>query len=614
MHFDGTGKMKHEKVDPDRDHLTTIPHWTGEFSYHGITYPYTMVGTDPKKGSATTVVPTVIIPLRFVFADGSVVDSSRDLIDGQTAIHGIVNSPIFKPYPFISGGTHVGNTQWGDAGQRANFWNYVSTRSPDYHVLLGQPTVLPVQTINVPADKGGYDLITFFGFSEIEPFVDADFLNQQRRAITSQLGINPRSLPIFVTGTVAPTIGNYHGAENISSGKNSGAVQTYLVIVYDSQSYLGGYFPDISSLSHELSEWLSDPFTNNFTPGWNFPTDSSEQCESGYERDLLEVCDQLDALITSSNHGLPSSSFTYHVEDRVFLDFFTRAARSNSVNGQFSFFGGVTSPSSPCTGHLEVDDFTALAVPGATVTAAHSINNRGQIVGDYQDSAGVRHGFFLKGGQYTTIDPPGTTFTFAQQIDDAGVIVGFYDTPDGLEHGFSYQNGHYATLNFPGAPYTDADGISGLGQIDGAYVDNSGITHGFILDHGHYLSVDAPGAANTVLNSANYFGLMTGFTFADSSSPSLGFLRLGNHYTNAQFPGSLDTQPNGLNNFGTYVGYFDNASGYSDGFINLFGYPYEIYGFPVGINDLGQMVGYYYDNNGNVVGFTAQVPTKPAGH
>ena len=229
MHFDGTAKMKHEKMDPDRDKLTTIPHWTGEFSYHGISYPYRMVGTDPSKGSATTVVPTVIIPLRFVFADGPVIDSSTDLVDGQTAIQGIINSPIFQPYPFSCGGINVGNTQWGDAGQRANFWNYVSTKSRNYHVLLGQPTVLPVQTINVPADQGGYFLNTFFGFSEVIPVVVADFLEQQREAIAGRLDLDPRSLPIFVTGTVWNTAGNWHGANRVSSGKDPVAgAQTYI--------------------------------------------------------------------------------------------------------------------------------------------------------------------------------------------------------------------------------------------------------------------------------------------------------------------------------------------------------------------------------------------------
>jgi len=25
----------------------TVPHWTSSFTYHGVTYPFTMVGTDP---------------------------------------------------------------------------------------------------------------------------------------------------------------------------------------------------------------------------------------------------------------------------------------------------------------------------------------------------------------------------------------------------------------------------------------------------------------------------------------------------------------------------------------------------------------------------------------
>ncbi|HWY57865.1 MAG TPA: hypothetical protein VNZ03_25610 [Terriglobales bacterium] len=33
-----------------------IPTWNGSFPYHGIKYPFTMIGTDPAKGSATTTV------------------------------------------------------------------------------------------------------------------------------------------------------------------------------------------------------------------------------------------------------------------------------------------------------------------------------------------------------------------------------------------------------------------------------------------------------------------------------------------------------------------------------------------------------------------------------
>src|SRR5436190_4881711 len=151
---DGTAMLKRQKVNPQAANSSTIPYWSDSFAYQGLNFSYRMVGTDPKKGSTTTVIPTEIIPLRFVFADGSVFDASTDIIDGQTPIQGMVNSPVFQNHDFVLGGTDVGNTQYADAFQRANFWNSVSTRSPNYHVLLSQPTILPTQTIIVPADKG----------------------------------------------------------------------------------------------------------------------------------------------------------------------------------------------------------------------------------------------------------------------------------------------------------------------------------------------------------------------------------------------------------------------------------------------------------------------------
>ena len=80
-----------------------------------------MVGTDPKRRSATTVIPTVIIPMRFIFENGLIYDASADNIDGQTSVQGMINSPVFQNYDFVSGGVHVGNTQYADAFQRANF-------------------------------------------------------------------------------------------------------------------------------------------------------------------------------------------------------------------------------------------------------------------------------------------------------------------------------------------------------------------------------------------------------------------------------------------------------------------------------------------------------------
>jgi len=58
-----------------------------------------------------------------------------------------IGSPIFQPASFISG-----FTQYGDAIQRAEFWNVGGSGS--YHVLLGQPRVLPTLTFQVPLGDG----------------------------------------------------------------------------------------------------------------------------------------------------------------------------------------------------------------------------------------------------------------------------------------------------------------------------------------------------------------------------------------------------------------------------------------------------------------------------
>ena len=90
--IDGNRRAKKDLGDqlanPNRG--LTVPYWSDSFSYRGITYKYDMVGADPKRGSATTIVPTVIIPMRFVFENGLVFDASTDLIDGQTSVQGMM--------------------------------------------------------------------------------------------------------------------------------------------------------------------------------------------------------------------------------------------------------------------------------------------------------------------------------------------------------------------------------------------------------------------------------------------------------------------------------------------------------------------------------------------
>ncbi len=372
----------------------TVPYWSGSFTYKGLVFPFKMVGSDPKLGSHTTIVPAVLIPLRFVFSDGQVFDANIDQFDGKTAIQGILSSPIFQTYPFVINGTNVGTTQYGDAYQRANFWNSVSTRSPQYHVLL-QPTVTASQTIVVPANMGAYGIDPASGI--VVPYVDETFIGDQERTLRNALNISPKMLSIAVRGRVMaqssdfpgePSAIAWHGLEGTPQG-----LRTFIAA-----SYSSAFFPDVYPLSHEVVEWLNDPFNDNYTPGWNLPfIEPVERCDSGsIAKGLLETADPVE-FFPESIITLPAA-FSYHVTEAMFLDYYTRQTPSRSVNGQYSLFtiaapyGIPSEPSSPCVGSVQISR-RVIDVPGAKQVAANGVNNQGDAVGYYVDAQNITHGF-----------------------------------------------------------------------------------------------------------------------------------------------------------------------------------------------------------------------------
>jgi hypothetical protein len=92
------------------------------------------------------------------------------------------------------------------------------------------------------------------------------------------------------------------------------------------------------------------------------------------------------------------------------------------------------------------DDFTTLDVTGAVLTTAEGINNAGTIVGFYntvvdpQTMETFTHGFVLKKGIFTTVevrDSNGNAQpTQIFSINAKGEIVGSYDDSKGVQHGF----------------------------------------------------------------------------------------------------------------------------------------------------------------------------------
>jgi probable HAF family extracellular repeat protein len=94
------------------------------------------------------------------------------------------------------------------------------------------------------------------------------------------------------------------------------------------------------------------------------------------------------------------------------------------------------------------------------------INNSGQVSGFYADSQGTNHGFIKDGSTINSFDVPGADSTYAGTINNQGEIVGNY-TVGNVSHGFLLRGTEFVTIDFPGADSTVLTGNNNHGQFTG---------------------------------------------------------------------------------------------------------------------------------------------------
>ncbi|MBV9571208.1 MAG: hypothetical protein JO056_08210 [Alphaproteobacteria bacterium] len=319
------GHAATDKIVRLRKPAAQISQWNGSFvDLHGTRRTFTMIGPDPTRNNATTTIPFQIVPviMTYTLFGNQKFDPTVDQYsDGETVMQNFQTSPLLtSDIDFKSGGVDLGNTQYIDAYQRGNFYKKrVKKGNTNYHVVLGSPTVLAPLNISVGAGQGvvetnpfGAQLVGTYGFGAMDSKITG--------YISTHSEITPDKFVFFVTHNVFLTsggccIGGYHSATHAQPGG-----QTYGYTTFITES--GSFSQDVSAASHEIGEWMDDPFIDNRVGC----TDNS-------------ILENGDPLVGKANYGsihYLAHGFNYDLQDLVYLGYFG-APRNTSVNKLLSF-------------------------------------------------------------------------------------------------------------------------------------------------------------------------------------------------------------------------------------------------------------------------------------
>jgi hypothetical protein len=328
---------------------TTIPLWNSNFTDGSSAHVFgdTLVGADPSNPAAnrTTKVPVLVIPIAFQIAGGGLYDPTvpsncttdrRNIPTRKT-----LGSPIFKNADYTVGGTDLGKGQYLDEFRRAEFWSDTGGgAAPRYHTKLA-PKLAKKVTVDVPAGLGrevaldGSCTIGIVNVGWLETYLE----NTAIPALQAAKVLAPTQFALFVASNVVSedtqccVLGFHYFTPS--------PLQTYGISDYDSTppSTWGGTVADTSVMSHEVGEWMDDPFATNGTDPWGH-IGQQPDCQTN-----LEVGDPL-----SGTTLLPVAigQNAYHVQELAFAGWFYHWSPSLGVNGWYSFNDTFTSPAAPC--------------------------------------------------------------------------------------------------------------------------------------------------------------------------------------------------------------------------------------------------------------------------
>ena len=303
--------------------LTTLPNWTAAFTIQGAAYSDTLIGTDPAQGPATTIIPTIIVPIRLTIPD-YLVNGQPLVLDGAHTIPSMLDSPIFHVSDYDSG--H--NLQFTDAMLHAEF-----RAAPHAWHLILSPSVAP--SINVTTTPGQTE-IRVAKSGKYAAVITDDVID---RAIVKYIRTNfePSVYVIFVTydAREADAFG-YHSAL-LNKDKTGLEVFTYTSWLEGLGDVFGVPSPNADTLAHETAGVVHDPFRTSQTLVWgdwfNHNTCSQTYIETGdaIENAPTRVRNTPQTVVIDGNPKV------FTVQSEALLPFFTRQYPSNAIHQAYSW-------------------------------------------------------------------------------------------------------------------------------------------------------------------------------------------------------------------------------------------------------------------------------------
>lgn len=342
-HFEASNKMSEGAAQLlAQDRLVSVPHFTGTFAFQGQTFPFTIVGRAPQRGQ-TTHIPTLIIPISLFFEGYADAQGNPITMDIVPDLPAVMNSPNFRNASYPGG-----YTQFGDAIQRAEFFHAMSA---DWHTVLDTPQI--VKPVNIDVPRGSATLYRMRSNGAIFAVVDEGFFISHLNTILQLENLNVNALPIALTANVFLAPGadihnccvlGFHTSFDAGERDNLHLVQTFVWASWTDAGIFSGTVADVTAMSHEIAEWLNDPFSSNVVPNWQFPN-SNSGCQNN-----METGDPISSF-QHAGFPVPIDGFTYHPQNETLIQWFQRKTPSDAIDRAYSFPDEtlLVSPSQPCS-------------------------------------------------------------------------------------------------------------------------------------------------------------------------------------------------------------------------------------------------------------------------